>query len=333
MTKKQPRITKEKIRAQLDSLYETKFIDNLLETPEVRVFLFGGPLRDIVMGKPWKEADIRLVVSKPDIVDREKIVEESLKKSGITIKERVRIEKIGLTVYVFLPKESKTIYDVDLSVMSRLDVSSSDFIMNSMFFDLKTGELIDKYNAAKDIKSKILRTVKKPKTEFTNNPIAMFRAMRQACQHGLRIEEKTKHALGVCAKHVVVPLRHITDVRTDFWTEYYLANILKGFSYGARKYFGLFLETNIYYEMEKFFAEKLHLPVPTEKVKNPFLTKQKDISLEDAVSVFLSLLAKRIAPKSAEATFKKIKQLLTLNAKKKYKELVLDQTKIIFTPL
>ena len=315
------------VRSHLDELYDTQFIDEMVNTPGVSLYLFGGPVRDLVLGRDWKDPDMRVAVEGGTMEEKERIVEDALARAGVPIKGVARIPRIDLTVYRFVPKNSASDMDIDLSLMPTLHIEQSDFVMNSLFFNLGTGELIDVYNAIDDIENKVLRTLREPEKEFQENPIAIHRALRQSCQHDVTIEKGTMNGLIEKAAHAIEPLRYVVEMRDDMWAEYYLANILKGFTVDPQRYFTLLVETGAYEHIEAYVAKLLHGEVPNAGSINPFDTQAAQ-SDEHAIAIFLSHLCTRVHPEDLAQTFTTLKDLLTLNTEKKYKDLTLDQSKI-----
>lgn len=76
------------------------------------------------------------------------------------------------------------------------DLRRRDTTMNSMAVDILTGELIDPYGGARDIKKKMIRRTGK---HFAEDPLRALRAARQAAEFGFEIEPDTLAAMGELA--------------------------------------------------------------------------------------------------------------------------------------
>jgi len=96
----------EKALKELREKYNIDFVGLFIKNG-FTVYLFGGSLRDMVLGKDWKDADIRAWMPLPP-KERDKKAEELLKTAGIEIKSKV-IFNDTFTIYRFLPgrKQSK----------------------------------------------------------------------------------------------------------------------------------------------------------------------------------------------------------------------------------
>lgn len=84
--------------------------------------------------------------------------------------------------------------DGDISIED--DLRRRDTTMNSMALDIITGELIDPYGGARDLKKKIIRRTGE---HFAEDPLRALRAARQAAEFGLEIEPDTLEAMGELA--------------------------------------------------------------------------------------------------------------------------------------
>ncbi len=66
------------------------------------------------------------------------------------------------------------------------DLSRRDFTINAMAVDVTTGELVDPWGGAADLKSSVLRTPLSPTISFTDDPLRMLRAARFMTRFGLQ---------------------------------------------------------------------------------------------------------------------------------------------------
>lgn len=317
------KITLDKVRIELKSLYNIDFVNDLLNISGARVFLFGGAIRDMLLGKKMKEADIRMTLNK-DWAEREKLTERALKK--IHIQEKTRIKQVGLTVYRFLPKGSKTIHEIDFSLTPTLRQNKPDFTINSLFVDLKTGEIIDSYNGVKDLQRKTLRTVKNPFIQFKQEPQMMFRAVKCVCQFNLSIETNTYKAIVINAPYIINTLEYISNVRTGILPELFLSNVFRGLAYNPHKCFELYNKTGILNAFLIFLATKLNITFDSKKKKRSlnFFPKKSKKSFEHNISLLLSFFTQQLTISNYQKVFNSIKKILTLNIPKQYHDLEVD---------
>ncbi|MBI5621674.1 CCA tRNA nucleotidyltransferase [Candidatus Falkowbacteria bacterium] len=174
--------------------------------PAGEVFLVGGPVRDLLLGKPIKDYDllVRGVPAKP--------LETFLKSKGqvnLVGKSfgvfKLKIKNSKLEIDVALPRTEHTLAHTgayrDFTVQSdyRLsvaeDLSRRDFTVNAMAFDLITKKLIDPFGGQRDLKMKQVRAVGTPAKRLGEDYSRILRAVRFACQLNFTIEAKTWSAL------------------------------------------------------------------------------------------------------------------------------------------
>ena len=67
------------------------------------------------------------------------------------------------------------------------DANRRDFTVNALFYDLKSGEVIDYVGGVRDIKKKLLRSIGDPNVRFVEDPVRMMRAVRFAAKLGFKI--------------------------------------------------------------------------------------------------------------------------------------------------
>lgn len=315
-------LTFQNVLKNLKHLYNLDFLKLFSNKKDLKIYLFGGAVRDLVLDRDWKEADIRVVINK-DWAEREKILEDLLNNE--VIQDKDRIETQNLTVYRFLPKGSQTHHAIDLSLTPTLNDNLPDFSINSIFVDLISGEVIDRFNGKNDIKNKTIKTVKDPNTQFTEEPHMLFRSVKCACQFDMEIEEKTFQAMMTNHSKSLDTLELIFNKKKGILIELFQSNIYRGFNYNAVKCFDLYKETSILKDILFFIADKSGLKITSYSLENPF--RDNSGSFEDKISTFLSFLCDHFEGQN-EVNFNKIKEVLVLNIPKEYLDFEVDINKI-----
>lgn len=181
------------------------------EFPRGEIYLAGGAVRDLFLQRPCKDYDFIARGIEP------KKLQEFLRQIGV-----VNLVGRVFGVFKFTPmehyerfkKEKLEPFDIalprtehaylsggyrDFDVQSdpdlpiEKDLSRRDFTINAMALRLggQGKKLIDPYNGLDDLKNKIIRAVGDPAKRFQEDYSRMLRALRQACQLGFGIEEKT----------------------------------------------------------------------------------------------------------------------------------------------
>ncbi len=311
------------IKEEVAKKYSLDFIEILL-AKGFEVYLFGGAIRDIIMGKSWKEADIRAILDKP-LGERELLLENALK--NFVLKGKNRIESLNLTVYRFLPPNSFTTAEIDLSLVSTLSEDLPDFTINSIFFDFRTGKIIDRFGGMDDIKNKLIRTVKNPNTQLVEEPHMMFRVIKFVCQYDFSIESSTFKAIIQNKHHVQKTFSFIASEKSGIFVELFLGNIFKGLFYNPFRYFDLLIQTELYAEFLKFIKDKCGITADmTLQVVNPF-SQDRTYKEEDSLSIFLSTLASQFKGNQQKA-FDTIITALQIISPKQYSDFIINASRV-----
>ena len=71
------------------------------------------------------------------------------------------------------------------------DARRRDFTINGLFYDTKTGQVIDHVNGMADLEARIVRTIGDPDIRFREDPIRILRAVKFAARCDLTIEPET----------------------------------------------------------------------------------------------------------------------------------------------
>ncbi len=211
-----------KIAVKLDKILEKEGILALAkkmtkEHKGAEMYLVGGAVRDIIIGRPVKDMDV--LVRKIKIKDLEKF----LAKSG-------RVDLVGkrFSVLKFTPKtarlprpddgarndRSEEARQIDIALPRtdfaygtggykdfkvkadpnlpiEDDLARRDFTVNAMAWNVVTGEIVDPYGGLFDLDKKIIRAVGAPAERFAEDYSRMLRAIRFAMQLDFKIEMKT----------------------------------------------------------------------------------------------------------------------------------------------
>ncbi len=164
------------------------------------VYAVGGFVRDMVMSRMPNDLDI-MVEKENGGIEFSKFLSKELKISEPVIFERFGTAKLsidGREIEFIMPR--KEYYDdnsrnPDTEIGSLMqDALRRDFTINALFLRLNDMELVDLLNAGlKDIENKIIRVTDSSAADiiFSQDPLRILRAVRQSCQLGFKIEEKT----------------------------------------------------------------------------------------------------------------------------------------------
>jgi len=187
----------------------------------LETYVIGGFVRDKILGRPTKDADIVCV---GDGIALAKAVArhfnpvpqvnyfKTFGTAQIVLDDRWEIEFVGAR------KESYKYHSRNPDVVPGTledDQNRRDFTINALAVSLNKenyGKLIDPFNGQADLEKKILRTPLNPVETFSDDPLRMMRAIRFAAQLGFKIEKETLAAIHTDAGRIsIVSQERITE--------------------------------------------------------------------------------------------------------------------------
>lgn len=160
------------------------------------VYIVGGAVRDVILSKV--PSDIDLLVQGMDETALINALESLPGRLDYTGKSFgvYRYKEDGYEVEVSLPRVERSTgashkaFDVETNPYLPLedDLGRRDFTANAMAVNLTTGELVDPYGGAEDIRLGVLNTV--TERSFEEDPLRILRALVAISRHGLVPSEK-----------------------------------------------------------------------------------------------------------------------------------------------
>jgi tRNA nucleotidyltransferase/poly(A) polymerase len=211
-------------------------IGNAAAQAGVETYLIGGFVRDKILGRPTKDADI---VCAGDGIELAKAVAKKFspvpqvsyfKNFGTA---HIKIAPSTQNGFAIQGGEKEPGFDIEFVGARKESYSSHsrkpavtpgsleddqkrrDFTMNALAISLNKddyGRLVDPFNGLGDISDKIIRTPLDPLQTFSDDPLRMMRAIRFATQLNFTIEEKTLKAIRDDAHRInIISQERITD--------------------------------------------------------------------------------------------------------------------------
>jgi poly(A) polymerase len=89
------------------------------------------------------------------------------------------------------------------------DARRRDFTVNALYYDCKSGEIVDYHGGLADLKKRRLRMIGDPEVRFREDPVRMLRAVRLAAKLGLTIDGATRAPI----KRMAPLLEHVPPPR------------------------------------------------------------------------------------------------------------------------
>ena len=184
-------------------------------------YVVGGAVRDVLLGITPKDFDVA-TDARPEQI-------KPLFRRALVIGRRFRLVHVMMgpeTIEVstfraadnkssvgkeharLLDEHGRVLRDNVFGTMEE-DARRRDFTVNALYYDCKTGEVIDFHDGLADLKKRTLRVIGDPETRFREDPVRMLRAVRLGAKLGLRIDSSTRAPI----KRLAPLLEHVPPPR------------------------------------------------------------------------------------------------------------------------
>ncbi len=199
--------------------YVQKLLDDLTRAGH-EVFIVGGSVRDLLLGREVKDWDLTTSARPEQIIE---IIPDSRYENMfgtviVPIKyEGELLAVVEITTYrseqgysdhrrpdkiIFEDKLDKDLARRDFTI-NAMALADSKFapdedlqkFVNPLNFKNKIYQIIDLFGGQKDLGKKIIRAVGEPSDRFKEDALRLLRAVRFACQLDFTIEDKTKRGM------------------------------------------------------------------------------------------------------------------------------------------
>jgi poly(A) polymerase len=204
-------------------------VKQVAEEMNIRVYLIGGYVRDLILGRPSVDMDF---VTDCDGIDfAQKLVNKISPSIKLTVFKNFGTAHFVLegVVYEFVGARRESYSRGSRNPVVEPagiddDRARRDFTMNALNISLNPedyGILNDPFGGMKDIAEKIIRTPLDPLLTFDDDPLRMMRAIRFAAQLGFSIEPSNLRAMKEITERIqiVAPERIAEELNKMLLTE------------------------------------------------------------------------------------------------------------------
>ena len=163
------------------------------EAAEEEIYLVGGSLRDLLLGKTPHDYD--LATSAPPqktaaLFSDCRVIETGLKHGTVTVLWEG--EPVEITTFRIDGDYTDARHPDGVTFTRRIteDLARRDFTVNAMAYHPAQG-LVDPFGGQADLERRVIRAVRDPMLRFSEDALRMMRAFRFSAQLGFSIEENT----------------------------------------------------------------------------------------------------------------------------------------------
>lgn len=172
---------------------------------ENKVFVVGGFVRDLIMGKDPKDIDLLIdgdinagagITFAEWFCKKENIFKKDSNPLVYGLYGTAMFQFMGEKIECVAPRSEKYQNDSRNPVVSSCtledDCFRRDFTINSLFINISNNELVDySKNGLNDIKNKVIRSTSNPDVIFNDDSLRILRMIRFASKLGFEIEDET----------------------------------------------------------------------------------------------------------------------------------------------
>ncbi len=196
---------------------EVRQIIKLFEENGFEIYVVGGAVRDLIMGKSVYDWDFTTNAAPEQMLSflKDAFYDNQFGTVGIKFESFQRPFEITTFRTERGYSDQRHPSEIKWGKTLEEDLQRRDFTINAMALgiELKKGKeeivLIDYYEGQKDLKNKIIKAVGNPTERFLEDALRMARAVRIATELNFDIEEKTKEAI----KNNAILLKRISAER------------------------------------------------------------------------------------------------------------------------
>ncbi len=183
---------------------EISRVTSAIESAGFEVYLVGGCVRDLLIGRVPKDWDVT-TNARPEQIqaafgEDETFYENDFGTVGVKIKREESADEdevVEVTPYRTEGKYSDTRRPDEVQFSDKLedDLKRRDFTMNAIAYSVSRATLVDPYGGQEDIDKKTIRAVGVATERFAEDALRMMRAVRLAAELNFIIEASTMAAI------------------------------------------------------------------------------------------------------------------------------------------
>lgn len=162
-----------------------------------KIYLVGGVVRDILLGRDHKDWDMTTEATPEEILELFPDGFYNNQFGTVGIDTEIGVIEVTTMRKEGLYKDSRHPSEVSWTKDINKDLARRDFTVNAMALEISDGKpkLIDPFSGKDDLESGIIKAVGDPDTRFQEDALRLMRAIRFSAQLNFKIEKKTLESI------------------------------------------------------------------------------------------------------------------------------------------
>ncbi len=189
---------------------------NRLNSSGFQAYLVGGSVRDILLKKSPKDFDVA-TNAKPnqirDLFKNARIIGRRFKLAHIIYQREI----IEVATFRGDQEMGSLRQTNELGMLTQDNIYGTieedafrrDFTINSLYYNIEDGSIVDFTNGLDDINNKIIRVIGCPSVRYKEDPVRMLRAIRFSAKLNFKIAEDSAESINIKANLI----QHISSSR------------------------------------------------------------------------------------------------------------------------
>ncbi len=197
-----------------------KIVSECADEMNIKAFVIGGWVRDLLLERPCKDIDIVAIGSGIELAER--VAKKLGNQFHVTVfknfgtaqivYEDYDIEFVGARKESYRTESRKPIIE---NGTLEDDQNRRDFTINALAIGLNKnnyGELLDPFDGKKDMELKVIRTPLNPDVTYSDDPLRMMRAIRFATQLNYTIQQDSLESIKKNSERIkIISKERISD--------------------------------------------------------------------------------------------------------------------------
>lgn len=193
-----------RIKYDIEVPEDIKYLHKLFKANGFKLHMVGGCVRDSILKLKIKDYDLTTNANPEEVQRLTNNKTGEIKLKSLAIGEQFGVISVITSLggdYEIATWRSDSVYSdgrrPDKVTFGTIEDDSQrrDFTINSMYYDIESGEIIDFNGGLNDLNDKIIRTVGDPNKRFNEDLLRVLRAVRFANRYRFKLDQQLQDIL------------------------------------------------------------------------------------------------------------------------------------------